>query len=756
MNRRKFLKQSLTGSFTLGIALQGKTLVARTVQSISASLEEDWSPNLFMSLAADGTLSIIAHRSEMGTGITTALPMVLADEMEADWDRVVVVQGDADKRYGDQNTDGSRSVRQFYKRMRQVGALAKHMLIEAAAQQWDVPASECIASNHMVVHTKSKRRFLEYGELAQFAAKVEAPKPSTLALKDASERKYVGKDVPIHNMDAILNGSAQFGMDVRLPEMQFAVIARCPVLGGTATKWDEAAALAVPGVSKIVEVPFAEAPYEFNALGGIAVIAETTWAAIQGREKLNVQWNKGEHAGFDSEKHHQELMASAQKPGKAVRRNGEITEAPPKGGQRITASYQCPHLAHASMETPCATARITEGGAELWMTTQAPQGAQGRVAGALGLSPAQVTVHITLLGGGFGRKSKPDFGVEAALLAREVGSPIQVVWTREDDIQHDYYHAASAMHFEANLDAQGVPTSWLQRSAFTPIGYTFNPAAKQGGAGEMGQGFTDIPYELDNLRVESCDANSHLRIGWLRSVCNIFHAFGVGCFTDELAAAAEADPLLYLLERIGFPRNVDLNAMGVSYGNYGSSLEESPIDTGRLRRVIFKAALMANWQEEYPLLPLKDGTRRGLGVAVHRSFLGYVANVVEVAVSKDGELSIPNVYVAVDCGLAIHPDRVKAQMEGAVVFGTSLARWGEITGKDGRVVQSNFHDYQVARTSDAPANIEVAIIENEELPTGVGEVGVPPFAPALLNAIFAATGKRIRSLPLKNHDLLPE
>jgi len=754
MNRRKFLMQSLAGSFTLGIAVQGNTLVARTVKSLAEPPDVDWSPNLFLSLASDGTLSIIAHRSEMGTGITTALPMILADEMEADWERVMVVQGDADARYGDQNTDGSRSIRQFYKRMRQVGALAKHMLIEAAALQWDVPASECIANHHTVVHTKSKRRFLEFGELAVHAAKLEAPKPSGLKLKDASERKYVGKDIPIRNMGAILDGSAEFGMDIRLPGMKFAVIARCPALGGIATKWDEAAALAVPGVMQVVKVPFASAPFEFNALGGIAVIADNTWAAIQGREKLNVQWEDGEHADFDSDKHHQELIGSAAKPGKIVRKNGELSDKVEAGGQRVTASYSLPHLAHASMETPCATARMTKEGAEIWMTTQAPQGAQGRIADALGLGAKQVTIHITLLGGGFGRKSKPDFGVEAALLAREVGAPIQVVWTREDDIQHDYYHAASAMHFEANLDAQGKPTSWLQRSAFTPIGYTFNPAAKQGGAGEMGQGFTDIAYELDNLQVESCDANTHLRVGWLRSVCNIFHAFGVGCFTDELAAAAEADPMLYLLERIGFPRHVDLQAMGVSYGNYGSSLEESPIDTGRLRRVIFKAAIMSNWQEEYPLLPLRGGIKRGLGIAVHRSFLGYVANVVEVEISKNGELSIPNVYVAVDCGLAIHPDRIKAQMEGAVVFGTSLARWGEITGKDGRVMQSNFHDYRVARNSDAPANIEVAIIENEELPTGVGEIGVPPFAPALLNAIFAATGKRIRSLPLKNHDLL--
>jgi len=753
MNRRRFLKQSLAGSFTLGIAVHGDQLLAHVAKSITAPMDVDWSPDIFLSLASDGTLSIIAHRSEMGTGITTALPMVLADEMEADWNRVQVIQGDADRRYGSQNTDGSRSVRHFYQRMREAGALARHMLVKAAAIHWDVPVEQCVADHHRVMHTQSKLH-LGFGALAAVAAELELPEVKDLVLKEKSERRYIGTDVEIRNMEGILNGSAQFGMDIRLPEMKVAVIARCPVLGGTATKWNAEAALAIPGVSKVVEIPFAQAPYEFNALGGIAVIADHTWAAMQGREKLDIVWDYGEHANFDSSTHQQELLDSARKPGDVVRQNGNVPTSPADDEQLVAADYSLPHLAHASMETPCATARISKHGAELWMTTQAPQGAQSRVASALGLSPQQVTIHVTLLGGGFGRKSKPDFGVEAALLARDVGVPVQVVWTREDDIQHDYFHAASAMHFEAHVDANGKPTSWLMRSAFTPIGYTFNPAAKQGSSGEMGQGFSDIAYDLENLQVESCDANTHLRVGWLRSVCNIFHAFGVGCFTDELAAVAGIDPMLYLLERIGKPRHVDLQAMGVQYGNYGASLEESPIDTGRLRRVIFKAALMSYWQDDYPLPKGPNGAHRGLGIAVHRSFLGYVANVVEVLISKDGELSIPNVWVAVDCGLAIHPDRVKAQMEGAVVFGTSLARWGEITGKNGRVEQSNFHDYRVARNQDAPANIEVAIIENEELPTGVGEIGVPPFAPALLNAIFAATGKRIRSLPLSKHDLL--
>ncbi|MHC4380393.1 MAG: xanthine dehydrogenase family protein molybdopterin-binding subunit, partial [Planctomycetota bacterium] len=486
---------------------------------------------------------------------------------------------------------------------------------------------------------------------------------------------------------------------------------------------------------------------------GIAVIARDTWSAIKGRESLQVQWDDGAHGDFDSIRHAKDLLASVAKPGTVVREFGE-SKGDSSTAQTITADYSLPHLAHASMETPCATARLTDDGAELWMTTQAPQGAQQRIAQALGLSPEMVTIHVTLLGGGFGRKSKPDFGVEAALLAREVGAPVQVVWTREDDLQHDYFHAASAMHFEATLDAQGNPTAWLQRTAFTPIGYTFNPAAKHGGGGELSLGFTDIPYDLPQLKVESCPAETHVRVGWLRSVCNVFHACGVGCFTDELAAAAGRDPMEYLLERIGPARHVDLESLGLpNYDNYGSPIDKYPLDTGRLRAVLEKAGEMAQWKTRAPLNPDKDGIRRGLGVAAHRSFLGYVANVVEVEVDAAGNLTIPRVHVAVDCGLAIHPDRVHAQMEGAVVFGTSLTRFGAITGKDGRIEQSNFHDYPVARTMDAPAEIEVHIMPSEEPPTGVGEIGVPPFAPALLNAVFAATGRRIRDLPLSGHDL---
>ena len=767
--RRDFLRYTIAGGLSLAFAVSKTGLVARSLQPNQLHDEgegnADWSPNVFVTLAADGTLTIIAHRSEMGTGIRTALPMVVADEMDADWDRVVIQQGDADNRYGSQNTDGSRSIRNHMNAVRDAGATARHMLIAAAAQLWSVPAGECRAEFHTIVHAPSKRQ-IGFGELAASAATMPVPSKQQLQLKTPEQWRYVGKGKPLYDLQDIIDGSAKFGLDIKLPGMKVAVIERCPVLGGVAKKWNEDDVLAVPGVEKVIHLPAAKEPYSFQALGGIAIVAGDTWSALQGRKALKVEWDPGKHRNFDSEVQRADLIQSAQNKGTVVRENGDVDAEFGKGGKRISATYDLPHLAHVPMETPCATARVTADSAEIWMPTQTPQSAHRSIGMALGLRPENVTVHVTLLGGGFGRKSKPDYGVEAALLAREVGAPVQVLWTRADDIQHDYFHADSALHFEATLNDDGMPSAWLQRSAFTPIGYTFDPNSKSGSGGEMGQGFSDIPFDIPNLRVENGPADPHLRIGWLRSVCNIFHAFGVNCFADELARAASQDPLDYLLALIGEPRHVDLKAMGVQYSNYGGSIVEHPIDTGRLRAVLLRAAYFAGLKDD----PARDNSafpprmqrsdpppnkklRRGVGVAVHRSFLGYVANVVEVAITDAGELQIPRAHIAVDCGLAVHPDRVVAQMEGAAVFGVSLAKFGRITAKNGRVEQSNFHDFPVARSIDAPQQINVHIIPSTEPPTGVGEVGVPPLAPALLNAIFDATGKRIRSLPINQHDL---
>jgi len=702
-----------------------------------------FSPNVWLVVAPSGAVTIVAHRSEMGTGIRTSLPMVVADELEADWDRVTIEQAVGDAKYGSQNTDGSRSVRDFFDVMRRAGATARHMLEAAAAAEWGVDAAECRARAH-AVHHEASGRSLGFGALAPKAREQATPEPDALRLKPKREWRYIGKDVPITDLDAIVTGRATFGMDAALPGMKIAVVARCPVAGGAVRSFDASAAEEVAGVEHVVELPAAGTPAAFHALGGVAVVARDTWAALEGRRALRIEWDEGPNASYDSRAYAEALRATVRKPGEVVREAGDVDAAFEAADRTHTAEYYVPHLAHASMEPPAALARFADGRCTCWAPTQNPQAARTEVAGALGLDEADVTVHVTLLGGGFGRKSKPDFVAEAALLSREVGAPVKVVWTREDDVRHDYYHTVTAMRLEAALDGEGRPTGWRQRTAFPSIMTTFDPAQERGSAMELGLGFTDLPFAVPALRCEVGEAKNHVRIGWLRSVSNIPHAFGICSFADELAHAAGRDPLDYLRELIGEPRRIDLS--GVEYGNYGKSLEEYPLDTGRLRSVLDLAAERAGWGRDLP-------RGRGLGIAVHRSFLSYVANVVEVEVARDGTVSIPRVDVVIDAGLVVHPERVHAQLEGSAVFGASVALTGEVTAEAGRIVQSNFHDYPVARIYDAPREVRPHVVASDAPPAGVGEPAVPPFPPALCNAVFAATGRRIRDLPLSRHDL---
>ena len=407
----------------------------------------------------------------------------------------------------------------------------------------------------------------------------------------------------------------------------------------------------------------------------------------------------------------------------------------------VKADYYVPHIAHASMEPLSTTARVADGRCEVWTCTQFPQVSRTEIAKALGIPVDRVKVNVTLLGGAFGRKSKPDYVVEAALLSRAVGAPVKVTWTREDDVHHDYYHTVTAQHLEAALDAQRHATAWLHRTVFPAIPSTFQPNVTYASDGELGQGVVDMPYAIANVRCENGQAVPHVRIGWFRSVLNIPHAFAVCSFADELAHAAGRDPKDYLLELLGPPRHVDLTRGGVNYQNYGDDIDAFPIDTGRLRQVVELVAEKAQWGRKLP-------AGHGLGIAVHRSFVSYVAIVVEAAVGKDGTMSVPRVDMAVDCGFAVFPDRIRSQMEGAAVMALSSAFYGEITFSDGRVQQNNFNDFQVARMDMAPRETHVYIVESDQPAGGVGEPGVPPFAPALCNAIFAATGKRIRRLPI--------
>ena len=743
LSRRAFIRNLLIGGggLVLGMRLGAGNLWADGVVQGG----EHFSPNLFLSIDPEGVVTIVAHRSEMGTGIRTSLPMVVADELEADWNRVHIEQAIGDERLGSQNTDGSRSIRRFYSVMRKAGASARQMLETAAAQEWDVSPSECQAQFHRIVHLPTGRSY-EFGELVSRAAGLPVPSDDQLTYKKPSQRRYVGKDLPIADLSAITTGKARFGLDVRFPKMKIAVVERCPVLGGTVKSYEPGPVMRVKGVEAVLEIEPYTPPHAFQALGGVAVVARDTWSALKGREALKVDWDYGPNSVYTSDQYRRSLANTVSQPCRVVRDRGDVDRAL-RGAERVVeAEYYLPHLAHAPMEPPCAVARVSGRSCEVWAPTQNPQSAQIEVAKALGLPKENVTVHVTLLGGGFGRKSKADFIVEAALLSREVAAPVQVLWTREDDIRHGYYHAPAALYLKAGLNRGNRPDAWLQRSVFPSISSTFNTEARSASNGELGLGFTDVPYAVPNLRCENGEAQAHVRIGWYRSVCNIFHAFAISSFADELAVAAGRDPLEYLLELIGEPRHVDPNSEGAEYSNYGEPLSDYPIDTGRLRRVIEMAAEKANWGRALP-------RGRGLGIAAHRSFLAYVANVVEVEVTPSGAVQIPRVDVAVDGGLIVHPDRVRAQMEGAAVFGASLALFGQITARDGRITQSNYHDYPVARMNDAPRDIRVHLVESEELPAGIGEPGVPPFAPALCSAIFAATGKRIRSLPINQHDL---
>jgi isoquinoline 1-oxidoreductase beta subunit len=705
----------------------------------AAATPARFSPNVYLAIDAAGAVTIVAHRAEMGTGIRTSLPMVLADELEADWHRVSVVQATGDKKYGDQNTDGSRSVRQFYQVMREAGAAARQMLEAAAAQTWGVAPDQCHARLHTVVHQPTGRT-LDFGALAAVAATLPVPARDRLRLKASSERRYIGQPLPIVDLADIVAGKAVYGIDIALPGMKYASVERCPVYGGTAKSFDATAALAVAGVERVIEIAPAPPPSGFRPLGGIAVIANSTWAAMEGRKRLKITWDNGPNATYDSAAYRTELEATARRPGRVVRQHGDVDAALNGAARRVAADYYVPHLAHATMEPLSTVARVAEGRCEIWSATQNPQQARSTVAEALQLDAAAVTVNVPLLGGGFGRKSKPDYAAEAAILAHQLGAPVKLTWTREDDIRHDYYHAVCAQHLEAALDADGTATAWLHRTVFPPIGSTFTPNVTSGSAGELGQGVVDVPFAIPNLRCENGAATAHTRIGWYRSVYNIPHAFAVGSFVDELAVAAGRDPVEHWLDLIGPARNIDLTADHVDYPNYGAPADLYPIDTGRLRAVVALAAKQAGWGRQMP-------RGHGLGIAAHRSFLSYVAAVVEVAVTPDGKIAVPRVDLAVDCGLVINPDRVTAQFEGAVVMAISNALYSQITFRAGACEQSNFTDYEVARIDAAPAT-RVHVVASEAPPGGVGEPGVPPVAPALANAIYAATGKRIRALPI--------
>jgi isoquinoline 1-oxidoreductase beta subunit len=704
-------------------------------------------PHVFVSIAPDGIVTIVAARAEMGTGAArTTLPLIVADELEADWARVRIQQSPGDEvKYGNQDTDGSRSVRHFIQPMRLCGASARTMLETVAAKRWGVEVGEVRAQNHEVVHTASGRK-LGYGELAAEAASLPTPAAEQVRLKEQSAFRYMGKgNVPLVDLFDITTGQAIYGQDAMLPGMKFAVIARSPVVGGKVASFDASETMKVAGVEKVVKIDPTPAPAKFAPLGGVAVIAKNTWAALKGREALKITWDDGPNKSYNSDTYRAILEENVRKPGKLERDQGDAEKALASASKVVTAEYYAPHLAHATMEPPAALARMEGGKWDVWAPVQSPGGTREDVAKALGVPDGQVTLHTTLLGGGFGRKSKCDYAIEAALLSKELGgSPVKVVWTREDDIHHGFYHTVTADRFEAGLDAGNKVIAWRHRSAAPSFMANFVPDPKHPSGIELGMGWVDVPFNVPNMRMESGEAAAQVRIGWFRSVNNVMHAWSVQSFIAELAAQLGRDQKDFLLEMIGPARIVDpRKQVTTELWDYGEPFETYPIDTGRLRHVAELAAERAGWGRALP-------KGHGLGIAAHRAFVSYVATVVEVAVDEKGNYTVPRVDTAIDCGFCVNPERVRSQIEGAAVMGLSLAKYGEITVKDGRVQQSNFNDFPIVRIDEAPAETRVHIVEHGiDVPaSGVGEPGVPPFAPALCNAIFAATGKRIRKLPI--------
>lgn len=700
-------------------------------------------PRVFVAIASDGTVTIVAHRSEMGTGVRTSLPLIVAEEMEADWSRVKVKQAPGNEvKYGNQDTDGSRSTRHHLIPMRQIGASARSMLEAAAAKRWGVPASEVKAVNHEVVHSASNRR-LGFGDLAADAAKEPVPSVESLKLKDPKDFRYLGKgQVGMVDLRDITVGTAIYGSDTRVPGMKYAVIARPPVTGGKLASFDATEAMKVSGVEKVMEVQGWPWPSKFQPLGGVAVIARNTGAAIKGRDALKIVWDDGANGKYDSVAYRAELEEAARKPGLVVRKEGDV-EAALKGADKvIVGEYYLPHFAHVSMEPPVAVADVKDGKAEIWAPVQSPGGTREDVAKTLGIPEDNVTVNVTLLGGGFGRKSKCDFAIEAALLSKALGAPVKVQWTREDDIRHDYLHTVSAERIEAGLDKSGKVIAWRHRSVAPTIASTFAAKAVNQASFELGMGLVDMPFEIANIQCENPEAAAHTRIGWFRSVSNIPRAFAVQSMVAELAHATKRDQKEMLLELIGSPRIVKLDSVKDLW-NYGEPYDSYPIDTGRLRRVVEFVAEKGGWGRTVP-------KGHGLGIAAHRSFVSYVATIVEVSVGEKGKLTVHQVDTAIDCGTFVNPERIASQIEGAAIMGLSIAKYGEITFKNGRVQQSNLDNFPLVRIEDAPlvTNVHIVPAGPDTPPSGVGEPGVPPFAPALINAIFAATGKRIRALPI--------
>ena len=671
-----------------------------------AAVAAPFAPNAWLRIGADESVLVVVDRSEMGQGVTTALPMLLAEELEADWSKVRIESAPADKAYinpmfGMQGTGGSTSVRAAYTPLRKAGAAAREMLLAAAAETWGVDKSACRAEKGAVIHTPSNRR-LTYGSLVSKAATV--PLPHDVPLKDAKDWKILGTRVKRLDSPPKVDGSAQFGIDVKTPGMLVAVVARSPVFGGKVQSFDAAKAKAVPGVKHVVQIST-----------GVAVVADGYWSAKKGRDALTVAWDEGPTASVSSTTISQLFGQKAEQPGAVARHDGDAQGALPGAATKLDATYELPFLAHATMEPMNCTAHVRADGVDIWAPTQFQTGAQGLGAGIGGVPPEKVRVHTTYLGGGFGRRFELDFIKEALEASKATGVPVKVIWSREDDTRNAQYRPACYHRLQAGLDASGQPVAWAHRVVAPSImARVFPDTVKNGLDEEAVEGGVGMPYAVPNVHVDYVLTDTGIPVGFWRSVNNSYNGFVVESFIDELAHAAKKDPYEYRRDLLGkAPRHLGALNLAASKAGWGT-----PLPAGRSR-----------------------------GIAVYKAFESYVAEVAEVSVGSDGAPRVHRVVCAVDCGPVVNPDIVEAQMQSAIVYGLTAALWGEITIDKGRVQQSNFHDYRMLRLAEMPV-VEVHIVPSTDAQGGVGEPGTPPIAPAVCNALFVLTGKRIRKLPI--------
>jgi CO/xanthine dehydrogenase Mo-binding subunit len=711
VDRRTFVKFTTAASAGLIVGLQLPK---------PASANDNVHPlGAFVHVDTDGGITVYVSKSEMGQGVRTALPMIVAEELGADWTKVKVVQADLDKKYGRQGTGGSGSVRNMYGPLRQAGAAARAMLVAAAAAKWSVDPNDCTVADCVITNGFNRAKF---ADVAAAAAMLEIPKD--VKLKDPAKFTIVGKKANRVDNPDLLKGKSAYGIDVRVPGMLFAAVLTPPIFGAKVATVDEEKAKLVPGVKQFVKIEpaGAEAPW-----GGVAAVADSTWAAMKARDALVVTWDEGAAKSETTEALFAQMRDLVSKEGKRLRNDGDVDAALAAAAKKVEATYELPFLAHATMEPMNCTASVTAQGVELWAPTQFPDWWGGSAAKAVGMKPEQAKVHVTLLGGAFGRRAFPDQAVQAAVLSKAVGKPVQVLWTREDDMQHDFYRPASVHRLVAGLDGDGNPTALHYRMAATSIN------SYMGGEAHESEMFDEeqLPTTIPNVRTEFAAATSAVPRGWWRSVESSANGFVVSSFIDELARAAGKDPIEYQLSLFPAGKKVEHKGGAAPY----------PFETDRFRRVIELARDKSQWGKKLP-------AGRALGFAAWYSFLTYVAEIAEVSIGKDGTPRVHRVTCAIDCGTAINPDGVAAQMEGGIVYGLTAALHGAITIKNGAVEQSNFHDYPLLTIDRMPV-VDVHIVPSIALPTGAGEPGTPPIAPAVANAIFALTGKRLRKLPFE-------